>query len=155
MRKYIFCILISIISFCACIPKNESIHETEAPYCTVLPTIYQTEALTTPTPYQSVIMLTEDNFDNCINSNIPIVVDFWLDLCGHCQEFEPIIEELAKHSDGSYIVSKLNIKDYPLIRERYNIFDAPTIIIFKNGEIIYQHTGMLSVLEIISIITNL
>ena len=150
MRKYIICLIILILCFCGCTPIEQSTQETEAPYCTVLPTNY----IPTIVPYKQIITLTDDNFDYYINSHVPVVVDFWFDLCGHCSEFNTIIEELAKHNDGSFIVGKLNIKDYPMISERYNISEAPVIVIFQNGEITYQHAGAISLAELYKLLQN-
>ncbi len=94
------------------------------------------------------IILTKENFDKEINSDIPILVDFWASWCGPCRAFAPTIEEFAKRSDGKYKVGKLNIDDEEDIAERYNVMSIPTIKVFRNGQVVSTHVGALPIAKL-------
>jgi|SRR2546422_1184497 thioredoxin 1 len=85
---------------------------------------------------------TDKNFDSeALKSDKPVLVDFWAPWCAPCRMVGPIIEELA----GSYVdkvkVGKLNTDDNPGVAGRYGIMSIPTILLFKNGEIIERIVG--------------
>ena len=85
---------------------------------------------------------TDTNFDSeALKSDKPVLVDFWAPWCAPCRMVGPIIEELA----GSYLekvkVGKLNTDDNPGIASRYGIMSIPTILLFKNGEIVERIVG--------------
>ncbi len=81
------------------------------------------------------IKLTKDNFDSeVINSDIPVLVDFWASWCGPCRMIAPVIESIAEKYDGKIKVGKVNVDEEPEISLEYNISSIPTVMIFKNGE---------------------
>jgi len=85
---------------------------------------------------------TDQNFESeALKSDKPVLVDFWAPWCAPCRMVGPIIEELA----GSYLekvkVGKLNTDDNPGIASRYGIMSIPTILLFKNGEIVERIVG--------------
>ncbi|HPP66857.1 MAG TPA: thioredoxin [bacterium] len=82
-----------------------------------------------------MLTLNEKNFDEAINSNSVILVDFYADWCGPCRMMAPVVEEIAKELEGKLIVAKLNVDDSPDIASRFQIFSIPTFILFKNGRI--------------------
>lgn len=89
------------------------------------------------------IELTKANFDEEINKDTPILVDFWASWCGPCRMLSGTIEQLANESDGSYRVGKVNVDEQPELSERYHIMSIPTLIVFKNGAIVNQDVGVL------------
>ena len=88
------------------------------------------------------INLTEKNFkQEVLDSNIPVMIDFWAEWCGPCKMIAPLIEELAKEYSGKIKVCKLNVDDASQLAAQYSIFSIPTLLIFKNGKPIEQLIG--------------
>ncbi len=77
-----------------------------------------------------------ENFQKeVLDSDVPVLVDFWAPWCAPCRIIGPFIEQLAEEFDGKIKVGKLNVDDAPEIANRYGIRGIPTVIIFKNGEV--------------------
>jgi thioredoxin 1 len=77
--------------------------------------------------------LTDANFDEAINKNRVVLVDFWAAWCGPCRAVAPTIEELAKEYVGKALIAKLDVDTNPNKAECYQVFSIPTLIVFKNG----------------------
>ena len=81
------------------------------------------------------IIITEENFENeVLNSDKPVLVDFWAQWCGPCRMLGPIIEEIANDYEGKVKVGKLNVDEQPTLASKYGIASIPTVIVFKNGK---------------------
>lgn len=89
------------------------------------------------------IELSLDNFDTEIAKDTPILVDFFANWCGPCKMLAGTIEQLAKESDSSYRVGKVNVDDHPELAARYNVMNIPTLIVFKNGEAVNKNVGVI------------
>ena len=88
------------------------------------------------------ITLTQENFeDEVINSDIPVLVDFWATWCGPCKMIAPIVEEIAEEYEGKIKVGKVNVDDEGDLASEYRIASIPTLLIFKNGEIVHTLVG--------------
>ena len=91
------------------------------------------------------IILTEDNFQKeVLESDTPVLVDFWAEWCAPCLMIAPITEEIAQEYSGRLKVGKLNVDENPTIAAKYNIQSIPTLLIFKEGKVIEQIIGALS-----------
>lgn len=89
--------------------------------------------------------LNEKNFDEIVvQSDKPVLVDFWAEWCGPCRIIGPTVEELAKEFEGKAVVGKLNVDENISIASKYGIRNIPTLLIFKGGEVVDKHVGVAS-----------
>ncbi len=82
----------------------------------------------------ALIHLTSENFDSVINSEKPVMVDFWAQWCGPCRMFGPTVDALANEVGDTAVVCKLDVDEAPEIAERYSITAVPTVLFFKKGK---------------------
>ncbi len=91
------------------------------------------------------ITFTDKNFDaEVINSDIPVLVDFWAPWCGPCQMMGPIIEQLAEQFENKIKIGKLNVDENPEIAKQHEIMSIPALIFFKGGKNVEQLIGVQS-----------
>lgn len=88
------------------------------------------------------IEVTDANFDEIVlQSDKPVLVDFWAEWCGPCRMVGPIVNELSDDYDGKAIMTKLDVDSNPAISQKYGIRNIPTLLFFKNGEIVDKQVG--------------
>ena len=82
------------------------------------------------------ITFTDDNFEaEVINSDLPVLIDFWAAWCGPCKMIAPIVEELASEYDGKVKIGKLDVDDNQQTAIKYGVRSIPTVLLIKNGEV--------------------
>ncbi len=87
--------------------------------------------------------LNDKNFETEVTkSNIPVLVDFWAEWCGPCKIIAPIIDQLAGELAGKMKVTKLNVDESADLAGQYNVMSIPTLLIFKNGQVVDQVVGV-------------
>lgn len=91
---------------------------------------------------KNVLTLTQDNFEKeVLNSDKPVLVDFWAAWCGPCRMVAPVIDELAEDYKGKIKVGKLNVDENGSVAAHYQIMSIPTILLFKDGEQVEKIVG--------------
>lgn len=92
-----------------------------------------------------IVYVTDDTFeDEVLNSDQPVLVDYWADWCGPCKMISPLLSEIADEYAGKIKVTKLNIDENPQTPPKYGIRGIPTLMLFKNGNVDATKVGALS-----------
>lgn len=93
-------------------------------------------------------------FNELINSGQPVLVDFFAEWCGPCKAMAPTLTEVASEVEGKARIIKVDVDKNPAAASAYNVRSVPTLILFKNGEVKWRQSGVLSRNELINVISK-
>ena len=92
----------------------------------------------------SPLVISDENFNQIIEENPIVVVDFWAEWCGPCRAMNPIIEELSLIYENKIVFAKLNVDKNPISPSKYGISSIPTFLIIKNGQVMNSIIGAIT-----------
>ena len=88
------------------------------------------------------VEISDDTFEQeVLNSDTPVLVDFWAEWCGPCRMIAPFVKEIAEEQYGLLKVAKMDIDENPVVQGRYGIMSIPTLMVFKGGEVVERIIG--------------
>ena len=91
----------------------------------------------------SALTITKQNYETeVINSEQPVLLDFWADWCGPCRMVSPIIDEVAKETVGSAKVGKINVDEQPELAQQFKVMTIPTLVVMKDGKVVEKKIGV-------------
>ena len=101
----------------------------------------------------STVKITTTNFEQeVLQSQIPVLLDFWADWCGPCRMAAPIIDEIAAEAAGKVKVGKVNVDEQVELMQRFHIASIPMFIVIKDGEVAKKSIGLLSKEELLDLL---
>ena len=102
-----------------------------------------------------VVTLTDENFEEEVNSSaVPVLVDYWAEWCGPCKMISPLVEEMAEEYSNRLKVGKLDVDENQSSASKQNVMSIPTLLIFKEGEVVAQQVGAVNKTQITEFIES-
>ena len=95
-----------------------------------------------------------ETFSELIQSDTPVLVDFYADWCGPCKAMNPVIQEVARATQGKARVIKVDIDKSVQAANAYQVQAVPTFIIFKKGNIVWRHSGMIDKISLMNVLNQ-
>lgn len=90
----------------------------------------------------SEVTITKENFEQeVLNSDVPVLVDFWATWCGPCKMMSPVVAQIAEEQAGKVKVGKINIDEEQELAVKYNVMSIPSFMVFQNGQVIESSVG--------------
>ena len=90
----------------------------------------------------ATVKVTDDSFEaDVLKSSVPVLVDFWAEWCGPCKQIGPALEQIADDLAGRVVIAKVNIDDSPMIPSKLGVKGIPTLMLFKDGQMVSMKVG--------------
>ena len=99
----------------------------------------------------SVLHLTKENFNEVINNNETVLVDFWAPWCGPCRMLGPVLEELASEVNNA-VISKANVDEESDLAREFRVSSIPTVLVFKNGKLAKTSVGYIAKAQVLKLL---
>mgnify|MGYP002513947049 FL=1 len=90
------------------------------------------------------LAITNENFQEIMGSEMPVVIDFWAEWCGPCRMIAPIVDELAAEYEGRVLVAKCDVEECEEAVAKFGVRNIPTVVFVKGGEVVDKHVGAAS-----------
>ena len=90
----------------------------------------------------SLQMINKENFDEIINSNVPVLIDFYADWCGPCRMLTPILEQVSAENNGAFDIVKIDVDEAEDLSREFGIMSIPTLMVFKDGKLVKRESGL-------------
>jgi len=100
-------------------------------------------------------VITNTNIEEVLATSQPVLIDFWATWCGPCRALSPVVDEIASEYEGKAVIAKCNVDDADEVSMNFGIRNIPTLLYFKNGEMVGRSVGVVSKSEIEEKLNNL